>query len=153
MKEGRNKAEGMGKYDKDIYNIILEMNIRRDHKRNLNSEEIYKKLYSCDPNKKGEYWEFVEQYEISNGKLTPDLALEMADIVYYTSQINCPNELRTMTVDLEQKIGISHDLAQEFCLTKYRCRLDHPKEEKNYKQIEYSVMTEFLNNKNLNFLP
>lgn len=153
MKETINKVEGSGKYDKEIYDIILEMNIKRDRKISLSSEEIHEKLYSCNPDKKGEYWEFLEQYEISNGKLTPELALEMADIIYYTNQINCLSQLKSMATELEKKIGISHELAQEFCLVKYRCRLDNPKEEKKCKKIEYDVMTEFLNNKKLNFLP
>lgn len=153
MKENLNKTVNVGKYDGDIYSTILEMNVRHNYDKNLNAEDIFKKMFYIKQNKKGVYFEFLDQCDISNGRLTPELALLMAEIIFYTSQENCSNDTKKFASKSEKIIGITHELAQEFCLIKYRCRLENPKEVKNYERIEYNTMAEFLNNKNLNFLP
>jgi hypothetical protein len=152
MKERINSIESTVDLDCNISQIIMEMNFRRGH-GDLSGEEIRKKIYSVDPNKRGEYWEFMEEWEVSDRELTPDLALEMADIIYYTSQKNCPEDVKLVATELEEKIGISHEEAQEFCILKYRCRLEQPLISKNYKEMERDAMSDFLNNRKLNFLP
>lgn len=152
MKERENKIESTNDFDKSINQIILEMNFRRGHRENLDAENIRNKIFSQNSDKPGEYFEFIEEYEASKGKLTPGLASKMADIIYYTSQPNCPNNLKGLATEFEEKIGIDHRLAQQFCILKYRCRLEQPINSKDYKSKEYEVIKNFLNNKKLNIL-
>jgi hypothetical protein len=128
------------------------MDSNRGRKIKLDGENIRKKIYSQNLNKPGEYIEFMEVYEISDGRITPELALEMADIIYYTSQPNCPSDVKIVVKELEKMSGIDHELAQQFCILKYRCRLEQPINSKNCKEIEYQRMSNFLNNRKLNFL-
>lgn len=153
MKERENNIENTNDFDISIHQIIMEMNFRRGRGKNLDAENIREKIYSLDYKKPGEYIEFMDAYEVSEGRLTPNLALEMADIIYYTSQENCPRDVKPIAKQLEEKIGIDHKLAQQFCILKYRCRLEQPVRSKDYKQKEYQAMSQFLNHRKLNFLP
>jgi len=130
-------------FDECIENIIKKMDKKRGHEKNLTAEEVKEKIYSTNPNKPGEYFEFMEEYNISNGELTPDLALEMADIVYYTSQPNCPDNIKPLVFSLEEMIGINHQLAQRFCILKYESRLKESNYSRNYKKHEKELMIDF----------
>lgn len=153
MREKENNIEFTNDFDNEVQKIIIKMNTKRGRNEFLSAENIKEKMCSINPNKLGELIEFEEQYSISGGELTSDLALEMADIIYYTSQPNCPKDLKHWSSDFEERLGISHSLAQQFCILKYRCRLEHPFNSKDYKKKEIRKMSEFLNNKKLNFLP
>lgn len=153
MKERQNNVESTNYFNSSIKQIILEMDMNRGRIKNLSSEEIDKKIYSKDGNKPGELLEFMEEYAISEGRLTTELALEMADIIYYTSQPNCSKKTRKLSNYLEKMVGINHEEAQQFCILKYRCRLEQPIDYKGHKQEEYQAITQFLNHKKLNFLP
>ena len=153
MKERENRVEPTNDFNESIQHIINEMNVQRNHGNGLDAENIRQKIFSIDLKKPGEYVEFMEAHSEADGRLTTDLALEMADIIYYTSQQNCPEEIKPIATELEELIGVSHELAQQFCIKKYRCRLEQPISSTDHKQKEYQMMSNFLNNKKLNFLP
>lgn len=153
MKEKENNIESTNNFDADIQQIITKINIRRGRTEDLSGENIREKIMSDNPNKIGEYWEFQQECELAKGNITPNLALEMADIIYYTSQKNCPDDLKPLANKFERLIGIDHQLAQKFCIIKYNCRLKQPIGSKDYKLKERQEMAEFLNNRKLNFLP
>ena len=149
MKERENNVESTNDFNNEIQEIIIKMDVRREHKKHLSSENIREKLCSINPSKMGEFLEFEEEFAISQGELTPDLALEVADIVFYTSQPNCPEDLKHWSNNFEKRLEISHSLAQRFCILKYNCRLEQPVDSKNYKEKEREVMVNYFNNKNL----
>jgi len=153
MKEKLNNIESTNNFDADIQEIIKKMDIRRGRTKDLSEENIREKIMSDNPNKIGEYWEFQQECELTKGNITPNLALEMADIIYYTSQKNCPDDLKSLANKFEKMIGISHKLAQEFCIIKYSCRLEQPIDSKEHKVKERQKMTDFLNNRKIRFLP
>ncbi len=153
MIEKENKAENTADLGYGISQIIIEMNFRGEQNSNLDSESIREKIYSYYSNKRGLYWEITEEWEALDEELTPDLACKMADVIYYTSQKECPGNLKSEVTKLEKKIRISHEEAQEICILKYRYRLENPLISKNYKQIELDMISDFLNNRKLNFLP
>ncbi len=140
---------GTRDFDSDIRWIINDMSIKRNIFRDMNTNEIHQKLFSDNPQKLGEYLEFMEEYKVSENRLTPDLALKIADIVYYTSQPNCSEQDRILATKLEKMIGIDHKLAQQFCILKYFHRAYEQQEGDDYKKIERELMVNFLNNRNL----
>lgn len=139
-------------FDDEIFRIIGDMNIKRNRYRNMSADEIHQKLFSSDPQKPGEYLEFMEEYNASEGRLTPNLALEIADIVYYTSQPNCSEQEKVLATNLEKMVGIDHKLAQQFCVLKYSFRAYDQKDNDDYKKIELEKMVSFLKNINLDIL-
>jgi hypothetical protein len=139
-------------FGNEIFYIIQDMNLKRNRFRNLSTEEIHTKLFSKDLQKPGEYFEFMEEYEASGGRLTPDLSLEIADIIYYTSQPNASEEDKKLATQVENMSGIDHKLAQQFCILKYSYRAYDHKANDDYKKIEREIMVRFLNNRNLNIL-
>ncbi len=143
MREKMNNVDNYAIFDELIKNIIKNMDRKRGHQENLTAEEVKEKIYSIDQKKPGEYLEFMEEYEISNGELTPGLALEMADIIYYTSQPNCPSDIKNLRYELEEKLGIDDELAQQFCILKYNSRLKEPNDSKSYKKHEQKLMVDF----------
>lgn len=153
MKERYNIIEDTNDFDNSIHQIIVETDFRRRHGRSLDGESIRERIYSLDYKKPGEYIKFMDEYEASEGRLTTNLALKMAGITYYTSQENCPRDVKPIAGQFEEKLGIDHNLAQQFCILKYRCRLEQPVRSKDYKQKEYQAMSQFLNHRKLNFLP
>ena len=145
-------VENTRNFDNEISYIITDMNIKRGRSRNMGYEEIHKKLYSLDPEKIGEYFEFSEEYEASDGRLTPNLALEIADIVYYTSQPNCTKEDKKLATKVEDMVGIDHKLAQQFCILKYSYRAYEQTDSDDYKVVEMNKMKIFLKNIHLGIL-
>lgn len=145
-------VENTRDFGDEILRIIEDMNVRRYRFRNISSDEIHQKLFSSDPQKPGEYLEFMEEYKASEGRLTPDLALEIADIIYYTSQPNCSDQDKVLATKLEKMTGIDHRLAQQFCVLKYSFRAYDQKKGDDYKKIEREKMVNFLNNINLGIL-
>ena len=138
--------------DIEVFQIIQDMNLKRNRFRNLSTEEVHTKLFSKDLQKSGEYFEFMEEYEASEGRLAPDLALEIADIVYYTSQPNVSEEDKTLATKVENMSGIDHKLAQQFCILKYSYRAYEQKTGDDYKKKEREMMVRFLNNRYLNII-
>ena len=151
-----NSKEGVIKNSRnlgdEILHIITDMNFKRWRWRSMGSEEIHQKLFSLDPEKIGEYFEFMEEYEVSDGRLTPDLALEIADIVYHTSQPNCTKEDRMLATKIEEMVGIDHKLAQQFCILKYSYRAYEQTDRDDYKVVERDKMAMFLKNTYLGIL-
>jgi len=75
-------------------NIIPRMMVRRGRTEALNKSEIVSKLFGIGREKPGEVIEFIDESQKGNFKLTPKLASEMADIIYYTSQKNCSDFIK-----------------------------------------------------------
>ncbi len=139
-------------FDKEIQGIIFDMNTKRNRFRDMNTDEVHNKLFSDDPQKPGEFLEFMQEFIASEERLTPDLALEIADIIYYTSQPNCSEEDKMLASKIEKIVGIDHGLAQQFCVLKYSYRAYDQKEGDDYKKIEREHMVNFLNNRYLGIL-
>jgi hypothetical protein len=152
MRTKENMIAGTRDFDNEISLIINDMNLQRNRPRNMCAEEIHQKLLSTNPLKMGEYYEFMQEYQASEGRLTPDLALEVADIIYYTSQPNCSEEDRLFASKVEDMVGVDHKLAQKFCILKYSYRAYDQRDGDDYKKIEREKMVNFLNNINLGIL-
>ena len=121
--------------------IIPEMEQRRKRSKSLSGETILKKLLDTNPDKPGEIHEllvgeiFLNPHKFPQGpQVRPSVASEIADIIYYVSQPNCPESIKDPS-DFLQLLGIDMELARQFCIAKYTTRLefgDFP----HYKKIE-----------------
>ena len=119
--------------------IIPRMDQRRGRRTSLGRLGILKRLFSVDPHKPGEIYEIL--FETKPG-LTPSRASEVADIVYYVVQPECPEYLRDPSPFLSY-YGIDIEQAYSFCILKYETRLSFGNE-KDYKEIENGVLERFL---------
>lgn len=122
--------------------IIPRMNERSGREKPLTRSEIIERLYSIDPQKPGEIVEGVFERVWSKYRLSADVALEIADIVYYTLQPNCPDVLSNPDpwYLLHQ---ITPERAYDFCILKYSTRILYGNQP-NYKEIEHWVMAGYL---------
>lgn len=122
--------------------IIPKMDKRTGKLQPQAREEIVKKIFSVDPPKPGEAVEVIEAMGGSGGRMTTALALEIADVVYYTLQPKCPEFLNDPE-PLVSSLGIDMKTAYAFCVLKYETRLlqgDSP----DYREVEEKIMAEFL---------
>jgi hypothetical protein len=131
--------------------IIPGMMARRGRVKPLTVGEINKKIFNVEPEKPGEMSELVIgellKYNRYNSTLTPELASEVADIVYYTSQTNCWDELK-YPHDFFDFLGIDMEQARRFCILKYTVRMAIGDEE-NHKEIENEVLKQYLESQNM----
>ncbi|MCH7730178.1 hypothetical protein IID21_01455 [Patescibacteria group bacterium] len=132
--------------DKEIHireSIIPRMDERRGREKSMRTEEVSAKLFR-NPNKPAEDFELAEEVKRAHTGVTPELALEIADEVYYRLQPNAdPEGSAKLDVFLDGLLGISQDHAYSFCIIKYETRLlfgDNP----DYKEIEEEVMIQHL---------
>lgn len=125
--------------------IILPMDKRRGRAIAMSEGEIVRKLMSTLTNKPGEVIETMEARieAVRTGMIIPALALEYADIIYYSQQPNCPIYLQDPCPFIYSLGEISMRQAYLFCIIKYTTRLNYGDED-NYKEIEARVMREFL---------
>jgi len=134
---------------KDV--IIPSMNRRKNRTIPLSRNEVIKKIYN-PPNssKPGEEFElFREVHRKSTEEwLNVDIALEIADNVYYALQPNAP---RTEISNLEKYLAwILGDMptAFDFAIIKYESRLRYG-DKPDHTKIERDIMQEFFKMKNL----
>ncbi|MHA2060872.1 MAG: hypothetical protein ACW963_01085 [Candidatus Sifarchaeia archaeon] len=132
--------------DKEDYireNIIPRMDRRRGRTSPIGGQEIIRKIFNVPPNKSGEAYELIAgELQEKGFDLTPLVASEIADIVYYTSQPNCPEHTKDPT-PLFDFLGVDIDLARSFCILKYETRLMFG-DDKDYKEIENAVLEKFM---------
>jgi len=131
--------------DREIYiqeTLIPRMDKHRGRLQSQTREEIVRKLFSVDVYKPGEVVEIIEETVRAKWELTPELALEIADVVYYTLQPNCPDFVSNPS-PLISTLGVDMETAFAFCMVKYETRLRHGSPS-NYKEIEKKVMARFL---------
>jgi hypothetical protein len=133
--------------------IIPQMNQRREREEPMDCNEIYTKLNNppCS-DKPGEIHEWSREIAKDTSIVPPQekdvaIALELADIVYYTLQ---PNSKENYGLFWEIYLG-GPQLAYVFCVIKYKTRLEYGDRE-DYKEIESYVMANYLkdlrNNRN-----
>lgn len=128
--------------------LIPRMAGRRDRTKAMSRDEIVTKIFSVRSDKKGEALEFFEELAYkSRWQLTPEFALEMADIIYYTLQPDAPEWLNDPT-PLINSVGITLSMAYGFCIVKYETRLICG-DVSNHKEIERGVMELFLKDNNI----
>lgn len=128
-----------------IGNIIPMMRKRRNKKEAPSYEEIERKLNSLpSSDKQGEYYELIEEliknYNSNDLVITPEIALELADVVYYEMQLP-ESALRPDTeVFLFLRFGQRlEEMVYDFCIIKYLTRLQYG-DTANYKEIETQMM-------------
>lgn len=132
------------------HTLIPRMDGRRRKPQSLTRKEIVEKIFSDDVSKPGEAVEIVDAMVRSKGKMTPELALEVADVIYYALQPNCPSFVSDPE-PLVLGLGIDMKTAFTFCVLKYETRLlygDSP----DYKKIEKEIMTRFFSKSTGNIL-
>jgi hypothetical protein len=134
------KADDRKKYIQET--LIPRMDKRRGKLQPQTREEIVKKLFSVDVPKPGEAVEIIEEAVRAKRKLTPELALEIADVVYYTLQPNCP-DFASNPEPFVSNLGVDMETAFILCVLKYETRLLQG-DSANYKEIEKEVMARFL---------
>ena len=135
------KADDRKKYIQET--LILKMDERRGRVQPQTREEIVKKLLSADVSKPGETVEIIEEAVRAKGRLTPELALEIADVIYCALQPNCPEWASDPEPLIIQELGIEMKTAFALCIVKYETRLLQG-DSSNYKEIEKEVMARFL---------
>lgn len=129
------------------YVIIPQMKERRGHRSYKSTEAICRKLFAVNTWKCGEAFELFEIIRLypnwREGLHTFALvALEVADILYYTNQLNC-HEVMSDPTPLLSSLGIGQVLVGQFCVIKYSTRFQFgglP----DYKGIELAVMKQWL---------
>lgn len=124
--------------------LIPKMDERRGRLRPQTREEIVKKLFSADMTKPGEAVEIIEEAVRAKRKLTPELALEIADVIYYALQPDCP-DFESNPEPFITGLGIDMETAYALCIVKYEARLLHGSPS-NFKEIEKKIMARFLEN-------
>lgn len=137
--------------DNKVEGIVEDMNSRRPKTGYLSAEKISEYVFSKNPEKPGKIFEFEEEFRKSGGNLTVYLALKMADMIFYSSQINAPWNVKNKSNECEERLGISHELAQRFFIVKYENRTEQPLGSYNYKEVERVAMRDFFNNADLLF--
>ena len=126
-------------------NILPRMDERRGRSKPIGRLEIVKKIFNVPPKKGGEAYELIAgELQEKGFDLIPSLASEIADIVYYTSQPNCPEHTKDPS-PLLNFLGVNMDLARSFCILKYETRLNFG-DEGDYKEIENAVLEKFMTN-------
>jgi hypothetical protein len=120
------------------------MQIRRGREEYMSSEEVSRKLNSPpSSNKVGEIYEYARAVTSNSSQesyhMNSDIALEIADIIYYELQPNSDSH------DTDYWYIFYGDiiLPYIFCIIKYRTRLKYG-DRKDYKGIESSVMDVYL---------
>ena len=131
--------------------IIPAMDKRRGRLFPMLEEEVARHLWSPPASDKpGEEHELARAITERDGELlTTDMALEIADVVYYYFQPNVPD--RADKGVLESFIFIilgDMPLALDFTIVKYETRLRYG-DTAEYREIEKEVMQTFFNIKNL----
>jgi len=124
--------------------IIPQMNERSERKETMSGEEVKQKLHS-KPNseKPGEWAELCREIvddKTSGLEKVVNVALELADIVYYCLQPNSSETLESVFMYLYLE---RFDLAYLFCIAKYCTRLEFGDDPK-YKEIEKYIMKKYL---------
>lgn len=134
------RVEDKKKYIKA--SIIRRMDNRRGRRGSMSQGEVLENLLSLDPNKPGEEYEFLAAMVRADESITPEMALELGDMMYNYCQENAP-ALPYYSFVIEGLLGIPMNWAFAFCIVKYETRLlfgDRP----DYREIEEEVMTQFL---------
>lgn len=125
--------------------IIPKMNIAWGRTEPMSGSEIVSKLFSIDPHKPGEMVEYMNTLYQKKAGFTRDpveIALEIADIIYYTRQFQVPTFIQKANTFIESQ-GVTYGDALAFCCLKYSIRLKKTDHEE-IKQEEYAAMKSFL---------
>ena len=133
-----------------IANIIPRMNQRRDRLGPLSEEAISNKLWSPPASEKaGEHHELVQAIHDSQDVLiTEAMALEIADVIYYSLQPNAPKDTQE-NLDLSLFLILGDmGLPYDFCILKYEARLRFG-DLTNHREIEEQIMQKFFELKKL----
>ena len=136
------------KYVQEV--IIPRMDKHRGRFQPQTREEIVRKLFSASLSKPGEAAEIIEERVRAiieetvraKWKLTPELALEIADVIYCTLQPNCPDFVSNPKPFISA-LGVDTETALAVCIVKYETRLRHGSPA-NYRKIEEKIMARFL---------
>lgn len=120
--------------------IIPEMDRRRGRNAPLSSAAVLQKLHAPEnSDKPGEGPEFARALRESGSRFTPDLALEIADLVYYYNQ---PNALTRQSLNALLFLILGDQwkkLSDDFCMVKYATRIQYGNRH-DYKEIEDRMM-------------
>ena len=119
------------------------MDIRSQRRQPLSFEEVELKLNSTNPKKPGEWHEWSEALRESHDKFTPQLASEVADLVYYANQPNYKNNPNQDFL-LYLTLGDNYrEISNNFCVIKYNARLKYG-DLPNHKEIENMLLLRYL---------
>lgn len=131
-------------HDQIVSSVIPKMKERRNREGDLNAEQIREKLERVNSTgKPGELREFEEQIRRDVDGIDGEFAGEIADLVYYCSQKNCPADEITNMHKWFDFLEIPFKAAQEFCIIKYTLRLRYGSEP-NYKVIENMALDKYI---------
>lgn len=119
--------------------VISGMTERRRRVAPMTHDEVEKKLHSLNPKKRGEEHEWAQAMCESHGMITPDVALETADLVYYYSQPIAPSR-DNLNYVLFLTLGRNWQrISDGFCIVKYETRM-RAGDRSDHKVIEDRVM-------------
>lgn len=125
-----------------IPELITRMDTRRKRTQPMSVIDVVKKVYSIGP-KPGEMLEiFDELFPVGRVRNAVAVMLEVADIVYYTYQPNCPLYLRDPSPFFEG-IGVTRVASEWGCVVKYTTRMSQDTNS-DPKSLETVVMGAFL---------
>jgi hypothetical protein len=119
--------------------ILTGMALRRRRSASMTLHETERKLHSTVPSKRGEEHEWAQAMCESHGLITPDVALETADLVYYYSQSFAPRR-DNLNYVLFLTLGAGWQrISDGFCIVKYETRM-RAGDRADHKAIEDRVM-------------
>lgn len=119
--------------------IVLGMAERRKRQVPMSLHDTESKLHSMDPKKRGEEHEWAQALCESRGMITPDVALETADLVYYYSQPSAPRR-DNLNYLLFLILGADWQrISDGFCIVKYETRM-RAGDRADHKAIEDRMM-------------
>ena len=125
MKEfSRNYAQNMesgNNLDEEVSVMVEKMNFRRRSGNYLSELDIDRKVFYDENCQKAK---FDNEFRGSSGELTLDLGIELAEMVYWASQKNASERVRLELEDCEDRLGISHQFAQELFLIKAKSEVN-----------------------------
>lgn len=154
------EVESVTDYQQYIHEVLLPMmDQHRGRTEPAPKSKIMQRLFSTDPEKPGEMIEFFEAAEDAarkGQKITPEKALEIADLIYFMEQpggrhlLYGSDESGKIVADpyglVEETLGVDIDTARLFCMIKYRTRIHYTPlvEDEDRKEIEKAIMARLL---------
>lgn len=132
----------------DLHHYIIDIVIPRMQERRgreeLTETQIRERLERPPRSgKPGEFRELEEQVRRDIDGVDGKFASEIADVVYYCNQPNCPQDLITSMHSWLELLGIPLKTAQEFCIIKYELRIQYG-DRLDHKVIEDTYLDKFI---------
>ena len=126
--------------DVEVDKIVEAMNFKRKGNNYPSEMEIDKKVFSIN----GQVKKVEDEIRKSNGSLSPDLGIELAEMVYWSSQKNASERVKRKLEDYEDRLNIDHQVAQEIFLVKAKSEVEQSIGTNN-RVVEEYLMGYFFN--------